>query len=104
LLWCYFYAIVAELSPGAFTGLGSSSKTLSVAELTYFSFNLVMTVALTNVLPVSRTAQTLVLLQEFSSVFYMAFVIARLVGMYSAPAAVSNNANDTGGTMSKRDP
>jgi hypothetical protein len=103
ILWCYFYAIAAELSPGAFTGLESTSKTLSVAELTYFSFNLVMTVALTNVLPVSRTAQMLVLLQEFASVFYMAFVIARLVGMYSTPAVLSSNSDDDATTTPKRD-
>jgi len=94
LLWCYLYAIVEELSPGAFTGLEVSSKSLRVAELAYFSFNVVTTVAMTNVLPVARTAQMMVLLQEFASVFYMAFVIARLVGMYSAPTATSSDADD----------
>jgi len=87
LLWCYLYAILEELSPGAFTGLEASSKSLRVANLAYFSMNVVTTVALTDVLPVSRTAQMMVLLQEFAAVFYMAFVIARLVGMYSAPTA-----------------
>ena len=98
LLWCYLYAIVEELSPGAFKGLEASSKSLRVADLAYFSMNVVTTVALTNVLPVSRTAQMMVLLQEFASVFYMAFVIARLVGMYSAPSARSGPAGDGGAT------
>ena len=102
LLWCYLYAIIEELSPGAFTGLEESSKSLRVADLTYFSLNVVMTVALTNVLPVSRTAQMMVLLQEFAAVFYMAFVIARLVGMYSAPTASTDT--DDGGAPPKRGP
>jgi|SRR5215471_11462190 len=101
ILWCYLYAIVEGLSPGAFTGLGESSKSLRVADLAYFSINVVTTIALTNVVPVSRTAQMMVLLEEFASVFYMAFVIARLVGMYSAPTALPDEAGDSGAT-SKR--
>src|SRR5262249_9976045 len=103
LLWCHLYAIIAELSPGAFTGLEASSRTLRVADLAYFSFNLVTTVALTNVLPVSRTAQMVVLLQEFAAVFYMAFVIARLVGMHgSAPTGRSRDADDDDATPKPR--
>jgi hypothetical protein len=103
LLWCYLYAIIEELTPGAFRGLEVSSKSLRVADLAYFSLNVVTTVALTNVLPISRTAQMMVLLQELASVFYMAFVIARLVGMYSATTAVSSDTDD-GGAASKRGP
>jgi len=95
LLWCHLYAIIVELSPGAFTGLEAPSRSLRVADLAYFSLNVVTTVALTNVLPVSRTAQMVVLLQEFAAVFYMAFVIARLVGMYSsAPTRRPHDADD----------
>src|SRR5262249_20988392 len=53
MLWCNVYAIIAEVSPGAFTGLKLSSKGLRVAEFAYFSFNMVTTVALTDVMPVS---------------------------------------------------
>ena len=102
LLWCYLYAIIEELSPGAFSGLEESSKSLRVANLAYFSFNVVTTVALTDVVPVSRTAQMMVLLQEFASVFYMAFVIARLVGMYSGSTTISTYGDDEG-AKPKRD-
>ena len=97
LLWCHLYAIIAELSPGAFTGLEASNRALRVADLVYFSLNVVTTIALTDVMPVSRTAQMAVLLQEFATVFYMAFVIARLVGMYTpTPSAPSGHRDDTG--------
>jgi len=102
LLWCHLYAIIVELSPGAFTGLEGPSRSLRVADLAYFSLNVVTTVALTNVLPVSRTAQMVVLLQEFASVFYMAFVIARLVGMYSSAAARSSDTGDDDATPKSR--
>lgn len=84
LVWCFVFAIVEEVSPGAFSGL-NANRTVRIADLAYFSFNIVTNVALTNTVPVSRTAQVVVLLQEFASVLYMAFVISRLVGMY-APA------------------
>jgi hypothetical protein len=74
-------------------------KSLRVADLAYFSLNVVTSVGLTNVIPVSRTAQMMVMLQEFAAVFYMAFVIARLVGMCSSmPTATSGNTNDDDGT------
>ena len=103
LLWCYLYAILEELSPGAFKGLEVTSKSLRVADLTYFSLNVVTTVALTTVVPVSRSAQMMVLLEELASVFYMAFVIARLVGMQSTPTAMSSD-SDNGGAAPKRGP
>lgn len=81
LLWCYLYAIAVEVAPDSFTGL-SANRGLHVADFAYFSFNIVTSIALTNAMPVSKTAQMLVILEEFASVMYMAFVISRLVGMY----------------------
>src|SRR5215471_7887268 len=40
-LWWYFYAIIAEFTPGAFKGLEESSKVLRVTDLAYFSLNVV---------------------------------------------------------------
>jgi hypothetical protein len=90
LLWCYLYALVEEFSPGSFTGM-SQTRSLHVADMAYFSFNVVTSVALTPVLPVSKWAQVAVILQEFASVLYMSFVISRLVGMY-APVTPSPKA------------
>src|SRR5262249_53374774 len=82
--------------PGAFTGLEESSKVLRVADLAYFSLNVVTMVALTDVQPVSKTAQTLVVLQEFASVFYMACVIARLAAMDSPATAKPGDVDGDG--------
>ena len=89
LLWCFLFAIVEELSPGAFSGLGIG-KTVHVADLAYFSLNVATNIALTNIMPVSRWAQVLVLLLEYATVLYMTFVISRLVGMYVSPKPPSD--------------
>ena len=80
VLWCFLYTIIEELAPGSISGL-SASRTVRVADLAYFSLNIATNVALTTGMPVSRPAQVLVLLQEYTSVLYMAFVISRLVGL-----------------------
>ncbi len=89
LLWCYLYAILLEFSPGAFSGM-STYHSLHVSDMAYFSFNIVTNIALTSVIPVSKVAQVLVILHEFASVFYMAFVISRLVGMFAAQPVAPN--------------
>jgi hypothetical protein len=83
LLWCYFYALIEFLAPGSFVGLGSN-RHLHVAQVTYLSFNIVTSVGLTDIEPVRRGAQALVILQAVSSVLFMAFIIARLVAMYAS--------------------
>lgn len=85
LLWCFLFTILEELQPGSISGIGTS-HTVRIADLAYFSFNVATNVALTSSLPVTRPAQVLVLLQEYTSILYMAFVISRLVGLRSEDA------------------
>lgn len=83
--WCYLYALLQLFDPGALSGFGAKTS-LHPASAMYFSFNIITSVALTDVLPTTAWARMLVLLQELASVLYMAFIISRLVGQY-APAA-----------------
>lgn len=82
VLWCFLYAINEHFVPGSYPGIGPV-KSLHVVEMAYFSFQVVTQVGLTDVVPASRSAKSLVILQELASVLYMAFVISRLVGLYA---------------------
>ncbi|MBM4113224.1 MAG: hypothetical protein FJ253_07595 [Phycisphaerae bacterium] len=84
--WCYLYALLQFVDPGALSGFGAR-KSLHPADAMYFSFNVVTSVALTQVLPTNAWAKMVVLLQELASVLYMAFVISRLVGQYAPSGA-----------------
>jgi len=86
VLWCFLYALVAHLVHGSFSALGGT-KSLHVADITYFSCNVVTQVGLTDVVPTGKAAQSLVILQELISVLSMAFVISRLVGLYAPDVA-----------------
>lgn len=82
--WCYIYALLEFLDPGALSGF-STHRALHPADAIYFSFNVITSVALTQVMPTNSWAKMVVLLQELSAVLYMAFVISRLVGQYAPP-------------------
>jgi Ion channel len=81
LLWCYFYAIRADLSPGAFSGMGPN-QALHIADLVFFSFGSLTTAGGGDLIPQGKATQMLVLLEEVTGVLYMGAFVARLVAMY----------------------
>jgi voltage-gated potassium channel len=78
------YALVARLVPNSFVfTVGSDTgRSMTGLEALYFSFG-----ALTNyygdIIPVSSAARMLALVQSIVGVFYLALLVARLVGLYS---------------------
>ncbi|MCY1450183.1 Ion channel [compost metagenome] len=48
----------------------------------YFSFTTLTTTGYGDVLPLTNHARSLVMVEEFSGVFYVGVVIARLAGLY----------------------
>jgi hypothetical protein len=71
VLWCYLLRALGALNPSALPGLSGpgigSRSALHVADLMYFSYNVVLQVALTNVVPSTKAGQVLVLLEELAS-------------------------------------
>jgi voltage-gated potassium channel len=99
LLWAVVYLTVAQLKPGAFTvpnGPGTSG-TLDSFGAFYFSFITLCTVGYGDIVPVSKVARMLALLEAITGLFYMAVLISRLVGMYSPipPTARTKTPHDT---------
>ncbi|HWJ08717.1 MAG TPA: ion channel, partial [Nocardioides sp.] len=69
--------------PGAFVGWSSpdGSSDLPWFELLYLSFTTLTSVGLSDVYPVVAHARSLVMLEQVAGVFYVALVVARLVGL-----------------------
>lgn len=92
LLWMPAYLLVLQLSPAAFafnaeTGAGHAFETF---DAFYFSFITLCTIGYGDVVPVSKVARMLAVMEAITGLFYMAVLISRLVAVYSAPAHTSH--------------
>lgn len=81
LVFGHVYCIIDEAIPGSFSGVGGSTE----AEhehflLTYFSFVTLTTVGFGDITPTSAPARSLSILEAVTGQFYLAVLIAGLVG------------------------
>lgn len=81
--FAYLYAAAQVLWPGSFVGFNSPDGTtpLSWFELLFLSFTTLTSVGLSDVYPVVDQARSLVMVEQVAGVFYVALVVARLVGL-----------------------
>jgi len=82
--WAVLYLILETLQPGSFTVGDLRANHPQWSNLLYFSFTSLSTTGFGDVTPVTTHASSLVILQYLTGVFYMAVVVARLVGMYTS--------------------
>jgi len=81
--FAYLYAAAQVVWPGSFVGGASpdGAEALPWFELLYLSFTTLTSVGLSDVYPVVHHARSLVMLEEIAGVFYVALVVARLIGL-----------------------
>lgn len=84
ILWAVLYHWLALLVPGAFAGSAISSTT-DLWEFVYYSFVTLTTLGYGEITPKSDLARTLAYLEAVTGVFYVAILVATLVGSYLAP-------------------
>lgn len=79
LAWAfaYAYAICQYFVPGSF-GVGAERSWL---ELLFLSFSVLSSVGLSDITPVTPMARSLVMLEMFCGVMYIAIVVSRLIAM-----------------------
>jgi hypothetical protein len=90
--------ILESLEPGSFSGvhvLAASDR--GWWQFFYFSFTTLSTVGYGDIVPVTMRARSFVIIEQLVAVFYVAILIARLTGMYSAG---SKGEGDQGPTQS----
>jgi hypothetical protein len=81
IVWAYWYGIIQYFYPGAFSPAGAP---LNLFDLLYFSFAVLTTAGFGDIVPVAAVARGLTMLEQVVGVLYIAILIARLSGMYSA--------------------
>jgi hypothetical protein len=86
IVWAFIYTLLARWQPGAFdlTNANDAKNAMTGFTALYFSVQILTTITFGDILPVSNVARMLALVQSTSGVFYMAILVARLVGLYSS--------------------
>ncbi len=82
--FAYLYAAAQVLWPGSFVGYSipaGSNADLPWFDLLYLSFTTLTSVGLSDIYPVVDHARSLVMVEQIAGVFYVALVVARLVGL-----------------------
>jgi voltage-gated potassium channel len=85
LVWALNYMLVARLSPDAFafTAGPEAGRTMDNFNAFYFSFVVLSTVGFGDIIPISKAARMLAVIEAVTGMFYVTVLIARLVAMYA---------------------
>jgi len=87
-VWSFIYALVEISAAGSFgPGNFDFRQHGTFFKLIYFSFTTLTTTGYGDVIPLTNHARSLVMVEEFSGVFYVGVVIARLAGIYPSHQA-----------------
>jgi len=81
-IWAMLYTLVNAVSPGSFAGFSPMDDFGWDSEWLYFSFVTMTTLGYGDILPVSATARGLAYMQAIVGQFYIAVLVAGLVGAY----------------------
>jgi voltage-gated potassium channel Kch len=80
LIWAIFYTMLLEVSPEAMKGVEAGPWYENMNLMTYFSFVTLTTLGYGDISPATPLAQVLVILEAVTGMFYLAIIVASLVG------------------------
>jgi len=80
LIWSIFYTILLEFSPAALKGVEAAAWYDNLPTTTYFSFVTLTTLGYGDISPATPIAEILVILEAVTGMFYLAVIVASLVG------------------------
>ena len=86
IIWMVAYMLVARTAPDAFTYTAgpASQHSMDGFNAFYFSFATITTVGYGDIVPISKAARMLSVVESVTGLFYVAIVISRLVALYSS--------------------
>ena len=81
LIWAILYLFIAQAVPGSFNGLSPAPWQENFAAAVYFSFVTITTLGYGDISPILPLARSLVVMEAVVGVFYMAILVASLIGV-----------------------
>jgi len=82
VIWALVYSLLGLVAPSSFAGFTPTAGPGWDSDWLYFSFVTLTTLGYGDITPVSATARTLAYLQAVAGQFYIAILVAGLVGGY----------------------
>lgn len=82
LIYSTVFTALLEFIPGALRGIEPGPWYQVIQQVTYFSFVTLATLGYGEITPASPIAQVIVILEAVTGVFYMAVVVASLIGAF----------------------
>ncbi|MBE9538563.1 MAG: two pore domain potassium channel family protein [Proteobacteria bacterium] len=90
LIWSTLYLFVLEVSPTAFNGMEHVNWADNFSTATYFSYVTLTTLGYGDISPAEPLSRVLVFLEAMAGTFYMAVVIASLIGSHVSKRNTNN--------------
>ena len=81
LVWGFAYFLLESAAPGSLS-IDAASEEARLSESIYYSFVTLTTLGYGDILPLSERARALAYVEAIIGQFYLAVLLARLVGMY----------------------
>jgi len=81
LIWALMYLFLAQAVPGAFNGVEQLVWYDNFADVAYYSYVTLTTLGYGDISPVAPVARFLVYMEAVVGVFYMAVLVASLIGI-----------------------
>jgi voltage-gated potassium channel Kch len=91
MIWAMLYLLIAQALPGSFNGVPQAPWLENFSTATYFSFVTITTLGYGDILPISPLARFLVTMEAIVGVFYMAIVVASLIGVRLSSAGAAHD-------------
>ena len=95
LIWALCYMFIAETVPDSFNGMSQSPWLENFATASYFSFVTITTLGYGDISPVLPLARFLVYMEAIVGVFYMAILVASLIGVRLSDHSMQKSTDDT---------
>jgi len=91
LVWTLSYLLIAQAIPDAFNGLEQAVWYDNFADVAYYSFVTLTTLGYGDISPVIPVARFLVYMEAIVGVFYMAILVASLIGIRTSKLHSGDN-------------
>jgi voltage-gated potassium channel len=91
VIWAIMYILIDLLTVDAFRGLSIQAENQSTWEYIYFSFVTLTTLGYGDISPVNEVARTLTYIEAICGQFYIAILVASLVGAHMSDRLHNKN-------------